>query len=246
MVWPSPSMSSPEILHFGDSAQLVGAVAQHWLAVIQDDVARAGAHRVALPGGRVAARFMSAAAVSAAEAGLSWEAVEFYWGDERCVPPDHVDSNYRLAAEALLNPAGIVASKRHRLRGELPPQEAARAASKELRETLPASPDGIPMLDLVFLGMGEDGHVASLFPCATEEVLRSREPVLDVIGPKPPPQRLTMSFPVLAAARQVWVLASGVGKEDALRRSLAPGLQTPLGRLLSLRPHTRIFTDIVI
>jgi 6-phosphogluconolactonase len=69
---------------------------------------------------------------------------------------------------------------------------------------------------------------------------------LDVIGPKPPPQRLTMSFPVLAAARQVWVLASGVGKEDALRRSLAPGLQTPLGRLLSLRERTRIFTDIVI
>jgi 6-phosphogluconolactonase len=239
-------MSSPEILPFADTAELVGAVAQNWLAAIRGDVARDGAHRVALPGGRVAGRFMGAAAVSAAEAGLSWDPVEFYWGDERCVPPDHADSNYRLAAEALLNPAGIPAPKRHRLRGELPPEEAARLASKELRETLPSSPDGIPMLDLVFLGMGEDGHVASLFPCATEEVLRSREPVLEVIGPKPPPQRLTLGFPVLAAARQVWVLASGVGKEDALRRSLGPGLQTPLARLLSLRPQTRIFTDIVI
>ena len=117
-------------------------------------------------------------------------------------------------------------------------------ASAELRAVLPIDGSGNPVLDLVFLGMGEDGHVASLFPCATEAVIQSLEPVLDVIGPKPPPQRLTLSFATLAAAREVWVLASGVGKEEALRASLAPGLLTPLARLLSLRVRTRIFTDI--
>lgn len=239
-------MATPEILRFADTQALVADVARRWIETLQADVARSGAHRVALPGGRVAGRFMAAAGALAGERGVSWDSVDFFWGDERCVPPDHADSNYKLAAEALLDPTAILASRRHRLRGELPPSDAARQASADLRASLPAAPDGTPLLDLVFLGMGEDGHVASLFPCATDAVLASREPVLDVVGPKPPPQRLTMGFPMLAAAREVWVLASGVGKEDALRRSLSPGNLTPLGRLLSLRAGTRIFTDIVL
>jgi hypothetical protein len=138
----------------------------------------------------------------------------------------------------------LLPKARAKLRGELPPADAARLASAELRALLPSNAEGVPVLDLVFLGMGEDGHVASLFPGAPDAVVHSREPVLDVIGPKPPPQRLTLGFTVLAAAREVWVLASGAGKEEALRLSLASGLQTPLARLLSLRPQTRIFTDI--
>jgi 6-phosphogluconolactonase len=237
-------MNPPEILRFDGTDTLVDAVSRRWLDTVAADLASSGAHRVALPGGRVAGRFMAAAAAGAKVRGQSWDGVAFFWGDERCVPPDHADSNYRLAAENLLTPAAIVASQCHRLRGELPPADAARLASAELRALLPSNADGVPVLDLVFLGMGEDGHVASLFPGAPDAVVHSREPVLDVIGPKPPPQRLTLGFTVLAAAREVWVLASGAGKEEALRLSLASGLQTPLARLLSLRPQTRIFTDI--
>ncbi len=237
-------MKIPEILRFSDSDALVRAVSQGWLDTLSADLLRSGHHRVALPGGRVAGRFMAAAAVEARIRKQAWDRAEFFWGDERCVPPEHADSNYRLAAENLLKPAGIQETQCHRLRGELPANEAGRLASAELRAVLPIDGSGNPVLDLVFLGMGEDGHVASLFPCATEAVIQSLGQVLDVIGPKPPPQRLTLSFATLAAAREVWVLASGVGKEEALRASLAPGLLTPLARLLSLRVRTRIFTDI--
>jgi 6-phosphogluconolactonase len=170
--------------------------------------------------------------------------VHFHWGDERCVPPEHADSNYKLAQTALLDPAGIALEQRHRLRGELPPDEAARLAEAELARVTGTASGRVPVLDLVFLGMGEDGHVASLFPGAPESVVTSPRWVIPVIGPKPPPQRLSLTFQVLAAAKEVWVLASGVGKEEALRESLRLGGSTPLAHLLSLRSHTRIMTDL--
>jgi len=160
------------------------------------------------------------------------------------VPPDHADSNYKLAQSALLDPAGIDAARRHRLRGELPPEEAARLAEVELARVTGTVSGSVPVLDLVFLGMGEDGHVASLFPGATEAVVNSTRWVIPVIGPKPPPQRLSLTFQVLAAAKEVWVLASGVGKEEALQESLRIGGNTPLAHLLSLRSRTRIMTDL--
>lgn len=237
-------MSSPEIIRFENSEALIQSVADRWLDLVDSAAAGDGRHHVALSGGRVAGRFMAVAAARSQTRGVSWRHVDFYWGDERCVPPEHADSNYRVANESLLTPLGIVPEKRHRLRGELAPVEAAKLAEKELVSATSAMPGKVPVLDLVFLGMGEDGHVASLFPEAPQEVVESRSLVLPVIGPKPPPQRLTLTFPVLAAAKEVWVLASGTGKEQALRDSLAPGLQTPLARLLSLRAKTFIFTDI--
>ena len=98
------------------------------------------------------------------------------------------------------------------------------------------------MIDLVFLGMGEDSHVASLFPGDTEAV-QSRAVYRAVIGPKPPPRRITLGYPALAAAREVWVLASGAGKAGALRDSLAKDGDTPLARVLQSRDKTEILTD---
>jgi 6-phosphogluconolactonase len=144
----------------------------------------------------------------------------------------------------LLDPAGIDAARRHRLRGELPPEEAAHLAEVELARVTWTASGVVPVLDLVFLGMGEDGHVASLFPGAPEAVVNSTRWVIPVIGPKPPPQRLSLTFQVLAAAKEVWVLASGVGKEEALQESLRLGGSTPLAHLLSLRSRTRIMTDL--
>ncbi len=101
------------------------------------------------------------------------------------------------------------------------------------------------MLDLVFLGMGEDGHVASLFPSEPEVMMQDAAVYRAVFdSPKPPPQRLTLGYPVLAAAREVWVLASGAGKETALKASLGGNGKTPLGRVLSMREGTKLFTDI--
>ena len=103
----------------------------------------------------------------------------------------------------------------------------------------------LPKLDLIFLGMGEDGHIASLFPNATAEIINCPAPFLAVTNsPKPPPNRVTLSYAAIAAAKQVWVLASGKGKEAAFAESLSPTGKTPLARVLQSRSSTKIFTDI--
>jgi len=102
------------------------------------------------------------------------------------------------------------------------------------------------VLDLIFLGMGEDGHVASLFPGAPDEVVRSKSVYLAVVASKPPPRRITISYGTIAAAIQVWVLASGAGKEHALRESMSPNGRTPLARVFQMREKTTLFTDIAM
>lgn len=237
-------MNRTELMAFPDTETLVQQVAGRWLDAVEAAAAAGQPFHVALPGGRVAGRFMAAAQALGVSRGTRWDHVQFHWGDERCVPPDHAESNYRLAQMALLDPSGIPANRRHRLRGELPPAEAAHLAEAELALATGTPASGVPVLDLVFLGMGEDGHVASLFPGAPESVTTSDRWVLPVIGPKPPPQRLSMTFRLLAAAKEVWVLASGAGKETALAESLRPGGTTPLARLISLRARTTVMTDL--
>lgn len=237
-------MNRSELIPFPDTETLVQQVAGRWLDAVDAAAASGKPFHVALSGGRVAGRLMAAAHGLGTARGTRWDNVHFHWGDERCVPPDHADSNYKLAQSALLDPAGIVAARRHRLRGELPPEEAAHLAEVELARVTGTASGVVPVLDLVFLGMGEDGHVASLFPGAPEAVVTSTRWVIPVIGPKPPPQRLSLTFQVLAAAKEVWVLASGVGKEEALQESLRIGGSTPLAHLLSLRSRTRIMTDL--
>ncbi len=237
-------MNRSELIPFPDTETLVQQVAGRWLDAVDAAAALGKPFHVALSGGRVAGRFMAAAHGLGTARGIRWDNVHFHWGDERCVPPEHAESNYKLAQSALLDPAGIDAARRHRLRGELPPEEAAHLAEVELARVTGTASGVVPVLDLVFLGMGEDGHVASLFPGAPQSVVNSTRWVIPVIGPKPPPQRLSLTFQVLAAAKEVWVLASGVGKEEALQESLRIGGSTPLAHLLSLRSHTRIMTDL--
>lgn len=142
---------------------------------------------------------------------VPWERVDFYFVDERFVPPDHPDSNYLLAEEALFKPLGVPPQHIFRMQGERVDRDQA---ARDYEKVLP------PVLDVVVLGMGEDGHTASLFPghAALEEKERR---VLAVVGPKPPPWRLTLTLPVLRSARKVLGLVSGAGKRDMVRRVLA-------------------------
>ena len=229
---------TPELCSYPDAAALSAAVARRWLDLIAAASATGERHRVALAGGRIAKDFMAAATTLARERGQSVAGVDFFWGDERCVPPEHPDSNFLLASQALLQPLGISPERIHRIRGEAVPALAARAAEAELRAFCPVVRQGQPVLDLVLLGMGEDGHVASLFPGAPSEVVNSSATFFPVIGPKPPPQRITLSYPAIGAAKIVWVLVFGAGKEKALRESLGAGAVTPLGRVLAGRPAT--------
>ena len=201
---------------------------------------------VALSGGRIAKDFFSALARLAQERERSLAHVHFFWADERCVPPDLAESNYRSAAELLFTPLGLASQNLHRIRGELAPESAAREAEAELRRLAPTNAAGQPVLELVLLGMGEDGHIASLFPGEPEDAMQSPSAYRAVTASKPPPRRITLGYAAIAAAREVWVLASGAGKETALRESLSPDGETPLARVLRGRERTRIFTDLAL
>lgn len=234
-----------ELIHFDRDAELANAVACAWL----DEVAtarRAGkAYCVALSGGRITLKLFAAVIEQVKARGISLAGVDFFWADERCVPPNDPESSFAAADKFFFQPLAITADKIHRIRGEGTPEDAAREAEAEVCRIAPLDTDGQPMLDLVLLGMGEDGHVASLFPGESEAAMADKS-VYRVVrnSPKPPPVRISLGYPTIAAAHRVWVLASGAGKEAALRESLKPDGQTPLAQVLRSCPQARVFTDI--
>ena len=237
-------MNNRELFSFATDDTLAGAVANFWLDELAARAADPAPYCVALSGGRIAKKFFAAVAERAPTRPVSFGHVHFFWADERCVPPTDAESNFGLAKAHLLDPLAISPDKIHRLRGEIAPKWAAAEAEAEICRIAPVNGSGQPVLELIFLGMGEDGHVASLFPGALEEAIRSKSVYLPVFALKPPPQRITLNFAALAAARRVWVLASGAGKESALRESLSAGGRTPLARVLQARGQTIIYSDM--
>ncbi len=234
-------MSGHSLKLFDDAEALARDVAARWLAVLaRRDTSRP--FTVALGGGRFPKLLYQEFSRQSADA---LNGVHFFWGDERCVPPDDTESNYRLAAEHLFAPLGVAADKIHRVLGECEEAFAMAQAESEICRVADLIDDGQPVLDLVLLGMGEDGHVASLFP-GDAEGLESSAVYRAVTGPKPPPRRITLGYPTLTAAREVWVLVSGEGKSGALRASLVDDGATPLARVLQSRTHTEIFIDFIL
>ena len=224
---------------FEDAETLATAAAERWRTVLLERD-RARTFTVALSGGRIPKALYKAFASLAADDSL--EGVHFFWGDERVVPSTDPESNFHLAAVPLFLALKIPESQVHRMITERDEKFAVQQAEAEICRVAELNDQGQPALDLVFLGMGEDGHVASLFPGDTE-ALKTRAVYRAVTGPKPPPRRITLGYPALAAAREVWVLASGMGKQEALQASLEPAGDTPLARVLQSRTNTEIFTD---
>jgi 6-phosphogluconolactonase len=237
-------MANFELISVLTADELALRAARAWLDEIESTNRAGKPHCVALSGGRIARKFFAAVAGLAKAEGGAFKSVHFFWADERCVPPNDPESNFRLARELLFTPLGISEGQIHRIRGEDSSEAAAQNAGREIHRVVPVNESGQPVLDLVFLGMGEDGHVASLFPGESEAVVSSKSVYRAVVAAKPPARRITLGYDAIAAARQVWVLASGAGKEAALRESLRPGGQTPLARVLALRHYTLIFNDI--
>lgn len=238
-------MNKIQLIAFQNADELVRIVAAAWLKEIAAANQADQPHCVALSGGRITLKFFAAVMAMSRVQKVSLAKVHFFWADERCVAPDDQDSSFGAANEAFFRPLGITTDKIHRVRGELLPERAAEEANAEIKRIVPFNSAGQPVLDLIFLGMGEDAHVASLFPRETEAE-RANPAVYRVItnSPKPPPNRVTLGYPAIVAAKNVWVLASGAGKDGALRDSIQPGATTPLAQVLQLRGQTRIFTDI--
>jgi 6-phosphogluconolactonase len=237
-------MARVEVIRFPDADALAAAVARSWMAQVTAALEAGRKHRVALSGGRIAKRLFTEVAGLARGQPNRLTAAEFFWADERCVPPDDAESNFFWAQELLFRPLSVSASSIHRINGELPPETGARTAAAELLRVTGVR-GGLPLLDLVLLGMGEDGHVASLFPDDVAAASDRESLFLPVHNsPKPPPRRVSMGHGVIAAARQVWVLASGAGKQAALQESLSPQGRTPLAAVIQGRERTLIYSDI--
>jgi 6-phosphogluconolactonase len=231
-----------ELLSFASADALAHAAAGAWLDEIETANRADRPYCVALSGGRIAQKFFTATVALAQARAVSFARVHFFWADERCVPPTDQDSNFKLANELLLLPLKIAPEKIHRLPGEISPQVAVKIADKELRRVVAQNSQKQPVLDLILLGMGEDGHVASLFPGSVQKADISVPFLIVENSPKPPKMRISLSFNAIGCARQVWVLISGAGKEVVLRAALKPDGETPLARVLQQRRGTKIFS----
>jgi 6-phosphogluconolactonase len=200
----------PGLVVVPDARALARRAAERILEAVRGAVAERGRCSVALAGGSTPRATYEVLGSSALAAALPWPAVDWYFGDERAVPPDHAESNYRAAVETLFAGREQALASVNRMPGDAADLEAA---AREYGERLPEA------LDLLLLGMGEDGHTASLFPGSPALAERSARVVV-VTGPKPPNPRLTVTPPVIEAARATLVLVSGAGKADALARAL--------------------------
>ena len=170
-----------------------------------------------------------------------WARVGFFFGDERIVPPDAQGSNYLMAREALLDRIPLADGQVHRILGELPPADAAARAEDDLRASVAGDP--FPELDLILLGMGPDGHTASLFPGAPE-LEETERLMVPVHRPQmPQPWRVSMTLPVLNAAKRVLVIVGGAEKAAMVPRAIARDPSIPAGRLDPAGLFTWILTQ---
>jgi 6-phosphogluconolactonase len=206
-------VSAPNVIRAADR-DAVAARAARLIDQLLDATlsARASAH-LALAGGTTPAGAYTQLRRS------RWSGIELWFGDERCVGPDDPESNYRMVAETLLgHAAGALV---HRIEGELGAQRAAAEYDALLRERVASDGGALPVLDILLLGIGEDGHTASLFPHNPALAARGVAAVAVHDAPKPPPDRVSLSLELLRGARSTILLASGPGKSDALARALA-------------------------
>lgn len=213
---------TPEVIRTDDFA----ADAARWtLGEIRAAIAARGLCRLALAGGGTP-RAVHAEMVRLG-ADVRWERVQFTFGDERCVPPGDAESNFRMARESLFDPLSIPAGNIFRIRGEIAPEAAADEYESRLAAVAARFAEPRYVHDVVMLGMGPDGHTASLFPGSPVLAERTRNVVAIDGAPKPPPQRVTMTLPLLNAARHACFLVTGDDKRALAARIAAGGSTLP-------------------
>ena len=206
---------------FTNREQLAQGVALDFVHAATEAITQRGRFLVALSGGSTPKLLYQQLADPSTRTQVDWSQVHFFWSDERAVPMDHADSNFRLAYDTLLQPLNVPATNIHRLTGEHSDLDrAAKEAQADLARTAGVSAEGgAPVLDLVLLGMGADGHTASLFP-RTAAVREQQRWIVANEVPQLATERLTFTAPLINAARQVWFLVTGADKADRLAEVL--------------------------
>jgi len=214
-----------------DPNALAEAAALRFLETAEAAIEQRGVFLVALAGGSTPGGLYARLAAPGFSERIVWTRTHVFWGDERCVPPDHQDSNYRLASQTLLEHVAVPPANIHRMRGERLPKAAAEEYEAELTGFFgPASaPISRFTFDLTLLGLGEDGHTASLFPDSPALQIRTRwvASVPHTSPPEPLVDRLTLTLPAFNASRYVLFLVSGEQKAAMLQRTLMPADAAP-------------------
>ncbi len=240
------------IQSFPSAEALADAVARHIVSLAADAISATGRFTLALSGGSTPRAAYTRLATNDLARKVEWSLIHVLWGDERCVPPDDPRSNYRMAKEALLDRVPIPPEQIHRIRGEDEPQEAAADYEDELRSLLRMTPssaapsarpersEGMTGLDLVLLGLGEDGHTASLFP-GQPAVHEAEYWVMAVPAPTGDMWRITLTPTVLNLARNVTFVVSGASKSQPLAQVLEGPFTPDLLPAQAIRPgHGRL------
>lgn len=209
-------MSDPEVIRFQDAEELAGEVGRRLLGLLTDVQLGDRVPSVALTGGSIADRLHREVARLSAGASVDWSRVDVWWGDERFVPADSPDRNVGQARAALLDHVGVDPARVHEVpaAGTMGLDEAATAYGDALRA------HGGGLFDVVFLGVGPDGHIASLFPGRSELEVDDAIAVPVSESPKPPPERVSLTFGALNRTREAWFIVSGEDKAEAVARAV--------------------------
>jgi 6-phosphogluconolactonase len=191
--------------------------AKHLIRLSQQCVDERGEFTLALAGGTTPKRFFQILAKPPYSTAIPWGKTRIFFGDERAVPPDHPDSNYGMANRYLLKHINIDPLRIHRIQSELDPQDAAKGYHITLAGFLPLNHDKKPVFDLVLLGLGDDGHVASLFPGS--DILQEQEKHADAVWVESKKTwRISITLPVINSAHNIWLMVTGESKADIVDR----------------------------
>jgi 6-phosphogluconolactonase len=208
-----------ELCAYGDAEQLARAAAELFVSSAAESIKARGRFRPVLSGGSTPRRVYQLLATPGFSRRVDWDHVDIFWGDERYVPAEDRDSNYRMAAEALLQHVPVPAANVHRVPTEIgPPQAVAEAYEKDIRQTF-GEPRSVSRFDLVYLGLGANGHTASLFPHSPALTETSRLVLADFVA-EVNTWRISMSAPLLNRGRAVAFLVTGQQKAQVLREVL--------------------------
>jgi 6-phosphogluconolactonase len=224
-----------------DAQELAGAAAERIMTLCKEAMDRRGRFLIALSGGSACGLVYARLASPVYQDRLDWKKAEVFWVDERCVPPDHQDSNYRMAKELLLSKVQVPEGQIHRIRGEEDPAETAMYYGKEVSAYMPKS---LFTFDLVILGMGADGHTAALFPGDAAASVTDKVAVpVDRLGEQH--RRITLTLPVLNHAVAALFLVTGAEKAAAVREILDEGNPKgyPAGRVMPVKGELLWFLD---
>jgi 6-phosphogluconolactonase len=212
-------VTNPEIIICLDAAELNRKAAERFVVLAIEASASSGRFTVALSGGSTPRAMYSLLATSGFAERIPWPKVHLFWGDERCVPPDHPDSNYRMVRESLLSKISIPSENVHRMAGEKDPKMAAADYEEQLITFFRLSEGAPPRFDLILLGLGEDGHTASLFP-ESDALNETQRLVATTYLPKLNAHRLTLTLPVLNESAEIYFLVAGKNKAAIVKELL--------------------------